>query len=148
MLINDAQLGRFRAGERIIRGSSRGAGPVSGLLVLRTRESYGTVVAIVPEGRKLSYRQRIGSRRGCRLNHRDRGGYKLQEELIITRHMNAAENKRAVSKDWLIIQLVFIAIETNRQTDIICRSFFQSQQSMIFETDGRYSSMNRFDEIK
>lgn len=86
VLINDAQLGRFRAGERIIRGSSRGAGPVSGLLVLRTRESYGTVVAIVPEGRKLSYRQRIGSRRGCRLNHRDRGGYKLQEELIITRH--------------------------------------------------------------
>lgn len=79
MLINDAQLSRFRAGERIIRGSSRGAGPVSGLLVLRTRESYGTVVAIVPEGRKLSYRQRIGSRRGCRLNHRDRGGYKLQQ---------------------------------------------------------------------
>lgn len=84
MLINDAQLGGFRAGERIIRGSSRGAGPVSGLLVLRTRESYGTVVAIVPEGRKLSYRQRICSRRGCRLNHRDRGGYKLQEETIIT----------------------------------------------------------------
>lgn len=52
ILVEDAQLGRFRAGERIVRGSSRGAGPVSGLLVLRTRESYGTVVAIVPEGRK------------------------------------------------------------------------------------------------
>ena len=113
MLINDAQLSRFRAGERIIRGSSRGTAPVSGLFVLRTRESYGTVVAIVPEGRKLSYRQWIGSRRGCRLNHRDCGGYKLREnyDKYAAREYRGKNNGAGIES--LSRYQVFVIIETN-----------------------------------
>lgn len=74
--VDDAEFGGFGAGERIARGDSRRASPVSCLLVLGTGESHGAIVAVVPERRKLSYRQRMGrrSRRVRRRNRRDRRG--------------------------------------------------------------------------
>lgn len=72
--VDDAELGRLGAGERIARRDSRRAGPVSCLLVLGAGESHGAIVAVVPECGKLSYGQRV-SRGSCRgRDHRDRRG--------------------------------------------------------------------------
>lgn len=73
--VDDAELGGFGAGERIARGDSRRTSPVSCLLVFRTGESHGAIVAVVAERRKLSYRQRMGHRsRRVRRDRRDRRG--------------------------------------------------------------------------
>lgn len=73
--VDDAELGGFGASERIARGDSRRTSPVSCLLVFGTGESHGAIIAVVPERRKLSYRQRMsrGSRRACR-DRRDHRG--------------------------------------------------------------------------
>lgn len=60
--IDDTEFGRFGAGERIAGGDSRRTSPVSRLLVFGAGESHGAIVAVVPECRKLSYRQRMGRR--------------------------------------------------------------------------------------
>lgn len=60
--VDDAEFGRFGAGERIVDGDSRRTSPVSCLLVFGAGESHGAIVAVVPECRKLSYRQRMGRR--------------------------------------------------------------------------------------
>lgn len=68
--IDNAELGRLGASERIFRGDSRRAGPVSRLLVLGAGESHRAIVAVIPERWKLSYWQRVG--RGSRRGRRDR----------------------------------------------------------------------------